>query len=112
MSPYNFTNYCTGIHPHTLIVKFFGGIQTLTFLAIDERFDYYYLIVNTKKIEEIIFDPGHYWDHSPILVRNTFITQHHSYNHHHYYYIILIIQYLGVHTWNVHVNSVCTRIQQ
>lgn len=50
-----------------------------------------HLIVNTKKG----FNPG---DHSSLLVHNACITQLYSYK-----YSL---------SWNIHVNSVCTRIQQ
>ena len=53
----------------------------------------------------MVFDPGQVGDHAPLLIHEVNIAQVDSY------------KYLGVHidsnlSWNVHVNSVCTRIQQ
>ena len=39
----------------------------------------YHLIVNIKKTEEIIFDPGQLGDHSLLQVHNDYITHVHSY---------------------------------
>lgn len=67
--------------------------------------DAHYLIVNVKKTEEMIFDPKSIGDHSPVYIHNGPITQVSSYT------------YLGVYldcslTWHVHVDSLCTRLQQ
>ncbi len=114
-----YTNYCiSSYHPSTFIVKFSDDTAILGLMDMDMDLSSYtlevktfvqwcedhHLIVNTKKTEEMIFDPGHLGDHSPLLVHNSCITQVHSY------------KYLGVYidcklSWNVHVSSVCTKIQ-
>ena len=53
----------------------------------------------------MVLDPGHVGDHSPLLIHNVTICQVESY------------KYLGVHiennlSWNLHVNSVCAKVQQ
>ena len=68
-------------------------------------FAVHHLTVNTKKTEEMVFDPGHVGDHTLLLIQDANIAQVDSY------------KYLGVHidnnlSWSVHVNSVCSRIQQ
>ena len=45
----------------------------------------HHLTVNTKKTEEMIFDPGHVGDHTPLRIDNVDIAQVDSY------------KYLGVH---------------
>lgn len=110
-----YTNDCTSSYPSTFIVKFSDDTAILGLMDISsytlevKKFvqwcEDHHLIVNTKKTEEIIFDPGHLGDHSTLLVHNGCITQVHSY------------KYLGVYidcklSRDVHVSSVCTKIQQ
>lgn len=57
------------------------------------------------KTEDMIFDPKSIGDESPVIVRNVPINQVVSY------------KYLGVHidsplTWHVHVDNLCSKIQQ
>lgn len=63
------------------------------------------LVINTKKTQEIVFDPKCIGDHQPVVIHNHHITQSQTY------------KYLGVYiesslTWNTHIEWVCTRLEQ
>ncbi|KAK7907136.1 hypothetical protein WMY93_015748 [Mugilogobius chulae] len=104
-----YTNDCTSSHPNTLIIKFSDdtailglmntNMDSAVFKSQVENFvhwcDDHHLIINVKKTEEVIFDPGHLGDHTPLCIHGTEVTQVHSY------------KYLGVHidsnlAWDVH----------
>ena len=64
-----------------------------------------HLVVNTKKTEEMIFDPLGVGDLRPVVIHNQPVTQ------------VLSYKYLGVYidsrlTWSTHVDILCTRLQQ
>lgn len=70
-----------------------------------EKCDAHHLIVNAKNNEQMIFDPKSIGDHCPVYIHDVPITQVSSY------------KYPSVHldcflTWHVHVDSLCTRLQQ
>ena len=114
-----YTNDCISRHPSVSFIKFSDDTAILCLMDNDTNTLVYkqevnnfvrwcedhHLTVNTKKTEEMVFDPGHVGDHTLLLIQDANIAQVDSY------------KYLGVHidnnlSWSVHVNSVCSRIQQ
>ncbi len=114
-----YTNDCTSHDPSNLIIKYSDDTALLSLLYNDtnpsvyysevERFakwcDLNHLIINIKKIEEMVFDPKLVGNHSPVFIHEEPIKQVCSY------------KYLGVYmdnllTWGPHVDSICSRVQQ
>lgn len=121
-SPVLFTLYTNEITSHTenqYIVKFSDDTAILGLMLTNfdaqvykstiQNFvqwcDKHHLILNTKKTEEMVFDPKSLGDHSPVVIHGHAIAQVDSY------------RYLGIHmdnklVWKVHVDAVCSRVQQ
>lgn len=67
--------------------------------------DDHHLIINARKTEEMLIDPKFLGDNLPLFIHNQKINQVCSY------------RYLGVHLdnlfkWEIHVNMLCSRLQQ
>ena len=114
-----YTNDCTNSHPGNLVFKFSDDTAILSLLHKDsstsvyfseiENFvqwcDAHHLTLNVNKTKELVLDPRLEGDHSPVVIHDSPIEQVSSY------------KYLGVHlddtfSWSVHVESLCSRLQQ
>ena len=114
-----YTNDCTNSHPGNLVFKFSDDTAILSLLHKDsstsvyfseiENFvqwcDAHHLTLNVNKTKELVLDPRSVGDHSPVVIHDSPIEQVSSY------------KYLGVHlddtfSWSVHVESLCSRLQQ
>lgn len=114
-----YTNECVSTHPHNYIVKFSDDTAILGLLHRDQDTESYHseikqfvdwcdahhLVVNVRKTQEMIFDPRVVSNTNPVRIHNTPICQVSSY------------KYLGVFmdsslTWQVHIESLCTKLQQ
>lgn len=109
-----YTNECSNRHPQNCILKYSDDTAILSLLKKQDSSSIYYseissfidwcdvnfLKVNTKKTEEIIFDPKGIGDHMPVFVHNQEIAQ------------VKSCKYLGVYidkslTWDTHAHCVC-----
>lgn len=103
--------------PNNHIIRFSDDTAILVLMKKDSDISDYYseiqgfvkwfednhLVLNVNKTEEMVFDPR--GDHRPVIIHNKTISQVFSY------------KYLGVFidnslTWNTHVDSLCSRLQQ
>ncbi len=114
-----YTNGCVSKTPHNYIVKFSDDVAIFGLLHKDldtsvyhseiKRFihwcDAHHLSVNVKKTEEVVSDPKSIGNHDPVFIDNVPINQVTSY------------KCLGVYidsslSWQVHVDHLCSRLQQ
>ncbi len=114
-----YTNECSSCDSTNFIVKFSDDTAILSLLYENTDLSVYFsevsrfvewcdlnnLILNTKKTEEMIFDPRSIGDHTPVFIHETSIKQVSSY------------KYLGIHmddklSWGIHVDAICSRVLQ
>lgn len=114
-----YTNDCTNSLPGNLFFKFSDDTAILSLLHQNSDPSVYftevnnfvqwcdknYLTINTKKTEEMVFDPRSVGDHTPLSIHREEIKQVTSY------------RYLGIHLdnllrWGDHVDHLCSRLQQ
>ncbi len=114
-----YTNDCISSYPGNYVFKFSDDTAILSLLYKDadpssyfnevqsfvQWCDDHHLTINVKKTEEMLIDPKSVGDHSPLLIHDQSIKQVSSY------------RYLGVHldclfNWEVHVDTLCSRLQQ
>ena len=114
-----YTNECRSGNPNNYIIKFSDDTAILALLDKDSVLDDYFsevqnfvnwcddnhLVLNVKKTQEMVFDPKSIGDHRPVVIHDSTISQVPSY------------KYLGIWinnslTWNTHVDSLCSKLQQ
>ena len=114
-----YTNECRSGIPNNYIITFSDDTAILALLDKDRDLaDYFlevqsfvkwcddnHLVLNVKKTQEMVFDPKSIGDHRPVVIHDSTISQVSSY------------KYLGIWidnslTWNTHVDSLCSKLQQ
>lgn len=114
-----YTNECKSTQPCNHIIKFSDDTIILSLLdtkadpsvyfreidTFKSWCDDHYLLLNTKKTKEMIFDPRGVRTHNPVTINNTPIEQVSSYK----YLGLMVSNNLS---WSEHVDYLCSRLAQ